>query len=85
MVIRTRNSGPVVLVESAVIINYIVDHFGADSDLTPRCYLPGNKNVVGSETAEWKRHCFFMEYPEGSLMPFVAITFLAGSTSTCRQ
>jgi glutathione S-transferase len=62
-----RSSGPpTVIAESALIIEYISDHFG--KHLIPARY-PANNNEagLGEETEEWLRYRYFMHYSEGSL------------------
>jgi glutathione S-transferase len=36
---------------------------------------PGSEGKVGGETEEWMRYRYFMHYVEGSLMPFLVMTF----------
>lgn len=45
---------PLVLAESAAIVEYIADHFG--THLIPKRYRDGSDGVVGGETKEWLRY-----------------------------
>lgn len=68
--------GPIVLIESAAIAEYLCDHFGAW--LVPQRYPPGMEGQVGTETEEWLRFRTYMHYAEGSLMPLNLIALLMG-------
>ncbi|KAF9734500.1 hypothetical protein PMIN02_010982 [Paraphaeosphaeria minitans] len=57
---------PLVLAESAAIVEYVSDHFG--QQLIPKRYAEGNDGLIGAETKEWLRFRFLMHYAEGSLM-----------------
>ncbi|RAK76075.1 glutathione S-transferase [Aspergillus fijiensis CBS 313.89] len=78
---------PLILAESAAIIEYLVDHFlpppapGADPHPPPKLTLPprwtaGRENQPGGETAAWLRYRYLMHYAEGSLMPLVVVRIL---------
>ncbi|OJK04608.1 hypothetical protein ASPACDRAFT_109357 [Aspergillus aculeatus ATCC 16872] len=66
---------PIVLAESGLIIEYLLDHFGANADasLIPERYAAGAETVVGGETDSWLRYRYYMHYAEGSLMPFLVM------------
>ncbi|PYI00360.1 hypothetical protein BO78DRAFT_465370 [Aspergillus sclerotiicarbonarius CBS 121057] len=68
-------SEPIVLAESGVIIEYLLDHFGenAERGLVPKRYKDGQEGCVGGETEEWMRYRYYMHYAEGSLMPFLVM------------
>ncbi|KKZ67447.1 glutathione S-transferase [[Emmonsia] crescens] len=57
---------PVVLAESAAIVEYLIDHFGLH--LIPKRYIDGKEGQVGGETESWRRDRYFMHYTEGTLM-----------------
>jgi glutathione S-transferase len=60
-----RKSGPpVVIAESAFIIEYLSDRFG--KHLIPARFGNGGSDD-GDETEEWLRYRYFMHYSEGSL------------------
>jgi glutathione S-transferase len=65
---------PLVLVESAVIVEYLLDHWG--NNLIPKRYREGLEGQPGGETDEWQRYRHFMHYAEGSLMPYMLIALL---------
>ncbi|RAH87140.1 hypothetical protein BO86DRAFT_452750 [Aspergillus japonicus CBS 114.51] len=74
---------PLILAESAAIIEYLVDHFlppGAEHipgqlTLPPR-WTAGRENHPAGETAAWLRYRYLMHYAEGSLMPVVVTRIL---------
>ncbi|KAL8822507.1 MAG: hypothetical protein Q9191_006760 [Dirinaria sp. TL-2023a] len=45
---------PIILAESGVIIEYLIDHFGPH--LVPKRYEDGRDNQVGGETESWLRY-----------------------------
>lgn len=45
---------PLVLAESAAIVEYVTDHFGPQ--LVPRRYPDGEEALIGAETKEWLRY-----------------------------
>lgn len=71
-------SKPLVLAESANIIEYITEHFGPS--LIPKRYAADKEGQVGGETEEWLRYRFFMHHVEGSLMVYLLVGFLVSRT-----
>ncbi|RHZ52899.1 glutathione S-transferase [Aspergillus thermomutatus] len=63
---------PLVLAESAVIIEYLCTHFGGER-LIPERYAEGKEGLIGVETEAWMRYQYFMHYTEGSLAPFLVM------------
>lgn len=61
----------VVLAESGFVVEYLLDHFAHGGPLLPTRYREGREGQVGGETAEWLRFKYFLQYAEGSLMPFL--------------
>jgi glutathione S-transferase len=59
-------SKPRVIAESALIVEYISDHFG--ENLIPKRWPEGKEKQLGEETEAWLRYRYFMHYAEGSLM-----------------
>lgn len=70
-------SEPIVLAESAVIFEFLVEYFAPH--LIPKKYQDGREGKVGGETEEWLRYRYFMHYAEGSLMPLLVTGFLFSS------
>jgi glutathione S-transferase len=68
---------PVVIAESAFIVEYLLDHFSNGSTLLPKRYREGQEGKVGGETQEWLRFRYFMHYAEGSLMPLMLLSVVA--------
>jgi len=66
--IHPRTQKPLVLAESANIIEYLAEHFGRH--LIPQQWK-GDEREVGDETDEWMRYKFYMNYAEGSLMNLI--------------
>ena len=68
---------PLVLAESGLIVEYLVDHFGRD--LVPRRYPEGQEGQIGRETEEWLRNRYYMHYSEGTIMVYILVTVLVES------
>lgn len=75
---------PVVLAESAVIMEYLLDHFGGQK-LIPKRYVDGQEGQPGGETESWMRYRYYMHYTEGSLMPLVVTQILMDSKLSSRH
>lgn len=69
---------PLVIAESALIVEYLLDHFGNGSSLLPKRYKEGQDGQIGGETEEWLRYRYLMHYAEGSLMPFMVLGLVVG-------
>ena len=71
-----KHGPPVVIAESAFIIEYISDRFG--KHLVPARYAKGEDGSTDvDETEEWLRYRYFMHYSEGSLfLPLMIGLFL---------
>lgn len=69
---------PIVLAESAAIVEYFCDYYG--SWLVPRRYPEGKDGQIGGETEAWLRHRRFMHYAEGSIMPLMLLGVIVNST-----
>ena len=72
--IESNKAKPLVLAESASIIEYLIDHFGPH--LAPKRYQAGKDGELGGEMDDWIRYRYFMHYAEGSLMPLLVISLL---------
>ena len=70
-------SKPLILAESGLIIEYLVDHFGPH--LAPKRYTEGKEGQVGGETEEWIRYRYYMHYGEGSIMPYLVVALVMNS------
>ncbi|KAK4098910.1 hypothetical protein N658DRAFT_431085 [Parathielavia hyrcaniae] len=68
----------VVLAESGVIAQYLTEHFSHGRTLLPKRYHDGQEGQVGGETDAWLRYQYFLQYPEGSLMPQVLVGLILG-------
>lgn len=69
---------PLAIAESAVIFEYLCDHFA--QHLVPKRYRDGLEGKVGGETEQWLRYRFYMHYAEGSLMSLLMIAMFMDST-----
>lgn len=67
-------SEPIVLAESALIFEYLVEYFAPH--LVPTKYREGMEGKVGGETESWLRYRYLMHYAEGSLMPLLVTALL---------
>ncbi|KAJ7270097.1 glutathione S-transferase [Mycena haematopus] len=72
--------GDMTLAESALIVEYLCEHFGPN--LIPTKWKPGCEGKVGGETAEYMRHRYFMHFCEGSLMPLLLVSVLSNEIKT---
>jgi glutathione S-transferase len=71
-----RLEKPLVLAESAAIVEYLSDHFG--QQLTPKRYPDGEDGLIGAETKEWLRYRVSVIRFTESLLPLII------SEPTCR-
>jgi glutathione S-transferase len=67
---------PIVLAESAFIVQYLCDHFPKGKALVPQHWKDGREGKVGGETEEWMRYQYLMHYIEGSFMPTMVMSFI---------
>jgi glutathione S-transferase len=67
---------PLVIPESAAIVEYLLDHHG--ESLIPKRYKDGLESQEGGETEAWLRYRHLMHYSEGSLMPLLTIALVFG-------
>ena len=75
-------SKPLVLAESGLMVEYIIDHFGRQLAPQQR-YQEGKDGRIGGETEEWLRYRYYMHYTEGSLMTLMVVAILVkGEFST---
>ena len=70
-----------VLAESGFIAQYLTEHFGCGTSLSPKRYLDGHEGQLGAETDEWMRYQYFLHYAEGSLMPPILVGLILSSES----
>jgi glutathione S-transferase len=71
VVIEVAGQKPLVLAESAVICEYLADHWG--KHLVPKKWIAGKEGLVHGETGEWMRARYFSHYIEGSFMSLIGI------------
>lgn len=65
---------PIVLAESGLITEYLIDHFVPS--LAPKRYAEGKEGQLGGETESWLRYRYYMHYAEGSIMPYLLTSLL---------
>lgn len=70
-------SEPIILAESALIIEYICEYWG--KQLIPARWKDGQSGGIGQESEAWMRYKYYMNYGEGSLMPFLVMKLVIGS------
>jgi glutathione S-transferase len=68
-------SRPVVLAESAAIVEYFADYYAKDTSWIPKRYQDGEEGQIGGETESWLRCRMLMHYAEGSLMPLMLLSY----------
>jgi len=66
---------PVILSESALIIDFLCENVPGGRKLLPAKYRPGNERP-GMETDEWKRNKFYFAWGEESVLSFIAVAFV---------
>lgn len=67
---RPEYSKPLVVAESAAIVEYLVNHFdGEGKGLVPKRFATEEDAAKNLETEEWLRYRYYMYYVEGSFMP----------------
>ena len=70
---------PLVIAESAAIVEYLCDYYG--KRLVPKRYREGKEDQIGGESESWIRHRYFMHYAEGSIMPLMLMALIVASTA----
>ncbi|KAF8864197.1 glutathione S-transferase I [Acephala macrosclerotiorum] len=75
--VEVPGSQPIVIAESAFVVEYLLDHFSNGSTLLPKRYKGGQEGKIGGETEQWLRFRYFMHYAEGSLMSFMLVALVA--------
>ena len=68
---------PLVIAESAAIVEYLCDYYG--KWLVPKRYREGKEDQIGGESESWTRYRFFMHYAEGSIMPLMLMALIVAS------
>jgi glutathione S-transferase len=71
---------PLVIAESAAIVEYLCGYYG--KWLVPKRYREGKEDQIGGESESWLRHRFFMHYAEGSIMPLMLMALIVSSVNT---
>jgi glutathione S-transferase len=74
---RPGSDKPLVLIESAAIVEYLCDYYGRW--LVPERYLAGKDGQIGGETESWIRYRTYMHYAEGSIMPLMLLSLIVAS------
>ena len=67
---------PLVLAESAFIVQYLSEHFTHARNLVPKRWKDGREGTVGGETEAWMRYQYLMYYVEGSFMFTFVLYFI---------
>ncbi|KAI9735330.1 MAG: hypothetical protein M1818_006525 [Claussenomyces sp. TS43310] len=67
---------PIVLAESGLITEYLLEHYGRDTPLLPTQWKEGQEGKVAGETEAYLRYKYYMHYAEGSLMSLMLIVFM---------
>lgn len=72
---------PMVLAESAFIVQYLSEHFPQTRNLVPKRWKDGQEGQVGGETEAWMRYQYLMYSSEGSFMPQLVIYYICQGES----
>lgn len=75
-------SEPIILAESAFIVEYMCEHFPNGKTLVPKRWKDGQEGKVGGETDEWMRYQYMMYYSEGSFMSSLVTYFILSGTAS---
>ncbi|KAI9734889.1 MAG: hypothetical protein M1834_001969 [Cirrosporium novae-zelandiae] len=67
----------IVLAESGNIVEVLCEFYGRR--LMPTRWKAGKEGEIDGETEEWRRYRYFLQYAEGSLMPFLMMKMIAGN------
>lgn len=78
--VQVPGKPPLVIAESAAIVEYIVDYYAPH--WIPKRYSAGQEAKIACETEEWLRYRQFMHYAEGSLMTLLIVTLVVNSRSS---
>ena len=73
------SAAPLVLAESAAIVEYFCGYYGKDTSMVPDRYQAGKEGQMGGETESWLRYRMLMHYAEGSLMPLMLLSLIVDS------
>ncbi|KAJ7655364.1 hypothetical protein B0H17DRAFT_1214080 [Mycena rosella] len=68
------------LAESAVIVEYLSEHFAPS--LIPAKWKPECEGKLGGETEEYMRYRYYMHYCEGSLMPLLVVLVVSSNVES---
>jgi glutathione S-transferase len=70
--------GDFAIAESALIVEYLSEHFGPS--LIPTKWKPGLEGKPAGETEDYMRYRYFMQYAEGSLMSLMLVSLVSNSS-----
>lgn len=73
-----------IVAESALIIEYLLEHFGKNSTALPKRWKARQEDKICGETEEYMRYRYFLHYGEGSLMSLMIVSLVAGSRYSLR-
>ncbi|KAJ7807865.1 glutathione S-transferase-like protein [Mycena olivaceomarginata] len=69
--------GDFAIAESALIVEYLSEHFGPS--LIPTKWKPGLEGKPAGETEDFMRYRYFMQYAEGSLMSLMLVSLVSNN------
>lgn len=78
-----KDAKPIILAESGVMTEYLVDHFPEGAKLVPTKWEEGLEGQIGGETEAWMRYKYYLHYAEGSLMPNLVIGIVVSRKFCC--
>jgi glutathione S-transferase len=67
------------IAESGLITEYLIEHFGKDTTLAPKHWKDGQEGKIAGETESYMRYKYFLHYAEGSLMPVMIVSLVSKS------
>jgi glutathione S-transferase len=72
---------PIILSESALIVDFLCENVPGGRKMLPEKYGPGQERA-GMETDAWKRNKFYFAWGEESLLSFIAVAFARDCSSS---
>ncbi|KAK2003613.1 glutathione S-transferase domain-containing protein [Colletotrichum falcatum] len=69
----------ITLAESGFITEYLVEHFGQNTNLIPKKWKDGQEGKLAGETEAYSRCRYLLHYIEGSLLPVLTMTLVIGA------
>lgn len=73
---------PIVLAESGLITQYLVENIPEGIKLMPPRWKDGMEGKLGGETEAWMRYQYYLHFSEGSFIPVLVLAMFIGGESS---